>query len=650
MALTNIDITTRELYEDGESFGDSGQYERLDGVAHFTVDPSHPANAAITDLELAERGGDGLVHFAADIVILQPVEAGRANGNLLLHVPNRGRVPSVPFCAATPPLTVSPRIEPGDGLLLRRGWTVAWVGWQWDVIRRSAYLGLDAPMALDPDGRPLRGEVTVEFEPAVPHGYQRLAHWPLTPPPGNADFQHKAYPAADLTEARAVLTARPSRYGKRTVIERERWQFARLEGGAAIPDREHVLLDGGFQPGNIYEVRYTTDICPVAGTGLLALRDAVSFLRTDASPGNPAAGRIHHTFGFGVSQCGRLLRNFLFHGLNTNEDGEAAFDGLLPFVAGARRGEFNVRFAQPSVQHRPSDAHAPPFAPQAVAGAKPAGAGGLLDRQRAAGNMPKIFEINSASEYWRSEASLLHTDLEATRDTEPPPEERIYVFAGTQHGSGAALLTRQTVYGVKTANYLCTVDYNAPLRAAFLNLAAWVTNGTEPPPSIMPRISDGTAVPREQVLEVFRSVPSVLLSPKKLPRLRKPGDGDEAFPCLVSNVDEDGNEIAGIRTPALTVPLGTHTGWNPHVPGIGKDGELVDMLGSTCPFAPNEEARTASGDGRPSIARRYASKDEFLTKVRTEAEALAAKRLILPEDVEYEVRGASRRWKLTAGD
>ncbi len=654
MALTHIDITSRKLYEDGATFGETGQYERIDGRAHFAVDPTHPANAAITDLDLAARGSDELVHFVADIMILQPVEAGRANGNLLLHVPNRGRVPSVPFCTAAPPLTVSERVAPGDGFLLRQGWTVAWCGWQWDVIRRPAYVGLEAPLALDRNGRPLGGEVAVEFEPSVPHSHQRLAHWPLTPPPGNPDFQHRTYPAADLADPEAVLTARTSRYGERAVIERELWQFARDEGGEAIPDPEHVLLEGGFLPGSIYELRYRTDICPVAGTGLLALRDAVSFLRSDGSAGNPAAGRIRHTFGFGVSQCGRLLRDFLYHGLNTNEAGEAAFDGLIPFVAGARRGEFNLRFAQPSVQHRPSSAHTPPFAPIPVTGTGALGKAGLLDRQRDAGNVPRIFEINSSSEYWRSEASLIHTDLDAAMDVEPPAEERIYMFAGTQHGSGFAVLSRETVYGVMTANYLCTVDYNAPLRAALVNLADWVVDGREPPPGIVPRIADGTAVPRDLVLKRFEAFPATLLAAGKLPQLRRPvtGDppetsaGEDTFPCLVPAVDADGNELAGVRTPALTVPLGTHTGWNPHARGSGKDGELVDMLGSTIPFAPDEESRRKQGDPRPSIAERYTDKDEFLSKVRAEAEALAGQRLILQEDVDYEVGGAARRWDL----
>ena len=77
------------------------------------------------------------------------------------------------------------RIDPGDGFLLRHGWTLLMVGWQWDVVRRPGYLGLEAPQALGADGRPIQGRIVVEFQPNAPPSAELLANWPLHPPPGN---------------------------------------------------------------------------------------------------------------------------------------------------------------------------------------------------------------------------------------------------------------------------------------------------------------------------------------------------------------------------------------------------------------------------------------------------------------------------------
>ena len=96
-----------------------------------------------------------------------------------------------------------------------------------------------------------------------------------------------------------------------------------------------------------YERLFTTG-GPIVGTGLLATRDSVAWLRHGASADNPAAGRLEFTYGHGRSQCGRFLRQFVYDGLNLDEEGRQVFDGLIPDVAGARRGEFNQRYGQPS--------------------------------------------------------------------------------------------------------------------------------------------------------------------------------------------------------------------------------------------------------------------------------------------------------------
>jgi hypothetical protein len=398
-----------------------------------------------------------------------------------------------------------------------------------------------------------------------------------------------------------------------------------------VPDETCVWLAGGFQPGRVYEVRYRPRECPVVGAGLLAVRDFVACLRQGP---DDLAGPVDHAFAFGVSQSGRFLRDFLYAGLNVDEAGRIVFDGVVPHVAGARRGEFNQRYGQPSVQHAPSLGHLPPFSDA-----------GILERQRRLGGVPRVFTINTSSEYWRSEASLLH--IADGEDIAPPPEVRAYLFAGCQHGPGVLPPTRSPVMSpwVRPANRLNTVDYTPLLRAALVNLERWVVDGVEPPPDAVPRLADGTAVDRAEVLARFASAgaDAVLPHPEDLPVLRRldlgnrtgegivrlPAVAGQPYPCLVSSVGADLNEEAGIRLPDLTVPLAAQTGWNPRRPESGGEGQTVDMLGSSIPLP------------GAALAARYGNRDHYRGLVRAEAERLVRARHLLEEDVERVVARAA---------
>jgi hypothetical protein len=651
MAVTRLDIHAREPYEGGAAFGAVGPYERLDGTIHFAVDPAHPANAAIIDLDRAERGAGGLVHFAADFCLLRPADPARGNRRLLFDVVNRGRrrVPRL-FNRAPDPIPPTVRIDPGDGFLMRHGWTVVWCGWQWDVIRGGALMGLAAPPARDDHGRPIEGWVLVEFQPNAPCPDHLLC-----------DRVHQTYDAASLDDPEAALTVRDWLHGPRTVIPRARWRFARDNGGRPVADPTRVWLDGGFDPGRIYAVTYRTRVCPVVGTGLLAVRDCVAFLRfAGITDGNPCAGALERVYGFGVSQSGRFLRHFLYLGLNVDEAGRQVFDGLIPHVAGARRGEFNHRYAQPSQQAAPGFGHLMPFTDDDQTDPLTGRTDGLLRRQRALGGVPRVLYTNTAAEYWRGDASLLHTDLEGTRDVEPPEEVRIYHFAGTQHGPGGLpLSTRNAVDGAHGAHALGTIDYTPLLRAALVNLDRWVSEGVAPPPSAFPRLADGGAVTGHAALTTFRAFPGVVTpDPERLWHVRRVDLGPEAergigryppvlgapYPSFVAAVDADGNEMAGIRLPDVAVPVATVTGWNPRHPGIGGAGQILSMLGSTLPFPATAAERARRGDPRPAIDERYRDRADYLARVRAVAEELAAARYVLVEDVELLVRLAAQRY------
>jgi hypothetical protein len=658
MPVSHLEVTRRSPF--------AFDYERVDGRLHFAVDPSNPANARIVDLDRAPRDARGQVRFWGDFVLLQPKDAERANRRLLYYVVNRGLRVGVPFNRAAPRLPTLPptdEIDVGDGFLMRHGWTVAMCGWQWDVQREPGLMGLEAPQALGDDGQPLQGRIVVAFQPNAAHPYRRLSHLPLHPAPGQQTNEHQPYPAADVNEPTAEMTVRESVAGPRTVVPRDRWRFAREERGVRIGDDAHVWLEGGFQPGRWYEVTYTTRVCPVVGTGLLATRDCVAWLRHDASPDNPAAGRIDSTYGFGRSQCGRFLRQFLYDGLNLDEAGRQVFDGLIPHVAGARRGEFNQRFGQPSETNPRGFGSLYPFASDELTDPVTGQTDGLLRRQRQLGGVPKIFTTNTASEYWRVDASLIHTDPAGTRDVEPPSEERIYVIAGHQHGAGLTVLTDTTAIGARGANTFTTVDGSTVERAFLINLDRWVSDGIEPPPSAFPRLADGTAITRAAALEQFAKLPGMaLLDPTQLPTIRRldlgaetdrgigrlPARVGEPYPSFVSALDGTGNEVAGIRVPDLSVPVATHTGWVPRHPETGGPGEFLDMMGTTLPFARTPAERQAHGDPRPSIADAYRDRVDYVARARKAAEDLAAAGYLLAEDVDVAVDLAAQRYDVLA--
>ncbi|MHB8646351.1 MAG: alpha/beta hydrolase domain-containing protein [Thermomicrobiales bacterium] len=656
MAVTGLEITSRAPYQGGMTFGEVGAYERIDGLIHFAVDPTHPANAAIVDLDKAARDAAGRVTFSADFCLLQPADPARANRRLIFDVLNRGGKRAVPRMNHVPPaLAQNPDIHPGDGFLFRRGWSVVHCGWQWDVLRGEALLGLNAPEALRPDGSPIAGTVRVWFQPNALERHKLLA-----------DRMHQPYNAAALDQPDALLRVRDWADGPPSVIPRDRWRFAHDDNGAPVPDDGYIWMAEGFTPGKVYEVIYRTRRCPVVGAGMLAVRDCVAFLQHSDAAENPCAGRIETTIAYGVSQSGRFLRHFLYTGLNVDEAGRQVFDGLLIHVAGARRGEFNHRYAQPSDQQQPSFGHLLPFSDDPQTDPITGQTAGLLDRQRALGGVPKIVYTNTAAEYWRGDTSLMHTDMAGTRDVEPPATSRVYLFASTQHIAGALPLVDSSGPGELRGRYrFNAVDYAPLMRAALVNLERWITEGMELPASVFPRRADGTAITGAEAIASFKKVPGPALpDPARLPIIRRVGLGPDAadgigryptepgerYPNYVAAVDADGNEVGGIRMPDVSVPLATYTGWNPRHPETGGAGQILPMQGATHPFPRTADDRVRTGDPRPAIAERYRDRDDYLDQVRHVALTLVEQRYLLPEDVSLAVEIAAERYDYFMGN
>jgi hypothetical protein len=410
----------------------------------------------------------------------------------------------------------------------------------------------------------------------------------------------------------------------------------------------------------VYRVTYTTSGAPVVGAGLLATRDLVSFLRNEEdAAANPCAGGIQYAYAFGASQSGRVLRHFLYLGLNQDEADRMVFDGLIAHIAGGRRGEFNQRFGQPSSVVEQSTSSLFPFADIAQTDPETKKADGLLARLAAQNKLPKIMFTNSSAEYWGGHAALTHVDLAGAKDLKPFDSVRIYYFAGTQHASGTYPLSDQDANnGAHGRQLFNCVDYKPLLRATLVHLDRWVTAGEPPPPSRHPRVDDGTAIRPERLATNFRAIPGVEF-PAQLRRLHRldfgPDDGvitqlpptvGKPYPNLVSAVDRDGNDVAGIRLPEISVPLATHTGWNLRHTDIGGQGQMLRQLGSTIPFTANRVDRESARDPRRSIDERYPSKKAYTYLVRQAAQELALGGYLLEEDVERLVTQAGERYDL----
>jgi hypothetical protein len=643
--VRRLEVERRQDVLQGRAFGEAGPYEKLVGTVLFAVDPALPANARIVDLDRAPRAADGTVEAWADFMVLRPKRPGQGRGAALLEVSNRGGKAALAyFNGARSSLDPSAPEHFGDGLLLRQGLTVIWVGWQVDVPPQPGLLRLHVPVASD-DGVPIQGLVRSDWT------VDETVH---TLPLGHRG--HLAYPVADPEHPDNVLSERDGRLAPRRLVPRQRWQFARQVGGQLIPDRTHIAMLDGFQAGKIYELVYRAEQPAVVGLGLAAIRDMMAFAKYDPRCPFPAADGI----AFGVSQTGRFLRHFLYQGFNTDERGRQVFDGMLIHSAGAGRGSFNHRFAQPSRDaHRYSSFFYPidlfPFSGRPQLDPDTGQRDGLFARQHHAAHLPKIFSTNTGYEYWGRAASLIHTSVDGRADVEPLEHERLYHLASGQHFVGAFPPTEQLPGALAYRGN--PLDFLVNLRALLVRLVAWVAEGQEPPPSAYPRIAAGTLVPVEAVR--FPAIPGVALPrvihqahrldygprwPEGIISYEPPRLG-QPFPALVAQVDALGNELGGIRNVELLVPLATYTPWNLRLGYAHAPHELTDFLGTYIPLPRSEAERARRGDPRPSVEALYAGREEYLRRVNEAALSLVRQGYLLPEDVARVGERAARHWE-----
>jgi len=641
---TNIQIITHTTAFGGYSFPGIGQYEVITGIATGEVNPNDPKNAVITDIALAPRLPDGNVQYQHNFYILKPVDLSKGNHKMMYEPPNRGRK-TYQELNRTPdggndPAALTEAAFPGElanSFLWSRGYTTVWSGWENNL---GALNGLTATAALPiatNNGATITGP-----------GYEYIVS------PG-ATFT-LAYPAASGSQdpASATLTHRVHLDDTPQVVPASGWAYTSAANTAI------KLTSGSFVANDIYEFSYIAKNPTVNALGLAAIRDFNSFLRNatadDIGTPNPLAGDVTRIYTETSSQPARTLNDFVHLGFNEDESGNKVFDGMLQWIGAGDGLNMNYRWSQTkrTERNRQEELYLEglfPFANQTTFDPISGQTDGRYKKCSETNTCPLAMEFYSANEFWVKAGSLMSTDPTGTFDLPDQPEARVYLLSSKQHGGP----------GNPASKGLCQQFLN-PLaseqvqRALWEDLDEWSTEGTLPPPSRVPRLDNGTLVPPPPVGDGrYVGIPGVTYTGLKTTRYRfnygqdfytsfiptinppaisppmedNPANGS-IYPSYVPKVDSDGNDIAGIRLPELTVPLATYTGWGLRSGVWANDG--CEASGQYIPFKATEAERIASGDPRPSVEERYPSFAVYRAAVMNAIDELVKQRFVLCED------------------
>ncbi|OCS50090.1 alpha/beta hydrolase domain-containing protein [Ralstonia pickettii] len=645
-------ITVSKTEPVAGTFGNVGAYEKISGTFTGEVDPADARNGIITDLKLAPRNANGKVEYTSEFVLFKPVDMSKANGVLRYDAPNRGNIVNL------------------DPYFASRGYVFLSSAWQGDVPESAGRVTLTVPVAKNADGSSITGTYRAELLPTV------ATTASLTLPGGAFNGAMVPYAPASLdnTQPGYVLTRRINESDPRQLIPATDWKFAQCSSTVPFPgtpDPANICVKGGWDPQYLYELVYVAKDPKVMGLGLAAVRDMVSFLRSAPAdaPGvsNPVAGAIRYAIGSGVSQCGNFMKTFINLGFNQAADGSKVFDGVFAQIA-ARQTNINMRFAVPGGGGGVRADHtafgqggrrglAKDYVDD-VAGRQ----GGIMTRCDASGTCPKLFVGFSGTEFWTLQGSPMLTDAFGTKDLVQPDNARVYYYASSQHLLGAPSVpgaSAAAIFG-PAYNALYATNGNTGvvpvIRALYQDLEDWVVRGTQPPDNQVPRIADATLVAPAHV--AFPAIPGVTYTglvntfhlldwgPQYTPQDETgiatqvpPAYLGRDYAILVPQVDADGNDIAGIRSLDVAVPLATNTGWNTiNRPGIVDQPGLV---GSFFPLQKTAAARASANDPRLSIEERYGTQSGYVAAVTAAASSLVARRFLLQADADAAIAYAT---------
>lgn len=651
--VTRVEIARTELAFDGREFGNAGQYEWVDGELFAELDPADPNNAVIVNLYKAPRNAQGRVEYSAEFRILKPVDMTRGNGAIFYDVMNRGAQRAFNLIQGfLPDYGVFPRTadDVGDGFHLALGYAMVWTGWE--ASATGERIGADLPIARNADGAPIRAWRTTELRGSS----------------ASTAIEQRLYPTVTETMPEAKLYRRTRPHSEPELLPREHWAFARCEDGTdPVPSAVDVCLEEGFSADAIYYLVHEVRDPIVMGTGFAAVRDAVSFFRYDTTVNNPLVGRFGGTgtprnvitaaVAWGQSQPGRFIRDFIYQGFNRDLAGRRTFDGALAVTAGARKTFTNYEFANPGRFVRFVDDHYYPgdqfpFGYATMLDPVSGRVDGILARCSLTETCPKIMHFDSANELWAARGSLVTTDPLGRYDAPVPDNVRIYQWAGTQHNQAGftGYETREELEARRAADICEYLPNNAMVRenrrALVIAMHEWITDDKEPPPSQYNKISDGTLVIASPETVGFPSIPGVF-SLGKVNELyindyrAEPATHTSAqYVVLVPRTDEDGNDLAGIRSTDIQVPLATHVGWNYRKAGRVED-EGCGTRGSSFPFSTTVAAR--GDDPRPSLEERYGTHERYVEQVRQAVGRQQEQRLMLAQDAERLITRAEQR-------
>jgi hypothetical protein len=654
----------------GYSWPGVGQYEKIAGKAYGEVNPTDPKNSIIVDLNLAPVNARGNVEYSFDFYILKPIDLSKGAHKVMYEPPNRGRktwatLGRVPP-GNDPGSTILDPTVLANAFLMPRGYTMVWSGWDFSAGTNNANFNttITLPVAHGAGNATITGPA---FEYIVgPGNSYALNYAAATRDTTQATLTHRVHlddTPASLPTPEVTVPA----FGSAACVAPVTtcWKYNAADTAISLVSPADATQ--GFVPNDIYEFSYIAKDPTVNGLGFAAIRDWNAWLRyetkDDSSPAtpNPLAGDITRIYTETVSQPARTLNDFTHLGFNQAENGKIVFDGMMQWIGAGDGINLNYRFSQPGRTERNRQDHlfaegVFPFSNVTTTDPFTGKTDSRYTRCAATNTCPLATEIYSANEYWVKAASLLHTTPDGTMDLPDSPYARNYFISSHQHGTGSA-----TSKGV-CQQFQNPLDSQPIQRALFLDLDAWVTNGTLPPASRVPKFSDGTLVPPlPQSGMGFPSIPGVTYTGLKTTRYLfnyGPGyyDGGPLggtasinppfitppyednplngpiYPSFIPKTDSDGNDIAGVRLPDVTVPLATYTGWALRSGPQANDG--CESSGQYIPFKATQAERMAAGDPRPSVQERYPSFAEYMSSVRNAIDGLVKDRLMLCEDAD----------------
>lgn len=642
--IQRLEIKSRTDAFGGASFGSAGPYELIVAVAHGRLNPNDSANKDVVDLDKAPVV-DGWVEYQSDVVILTPKNQAIGRRVMFYDVNNRGNklATGIYFNEGTG-ADLKEANAAGNGFLMRQGYTVVWSGWMGSIPLASNGLlvGTSFPVAKNADGSSITGMNRDEFI------------FENTTNPGTLTL---TYPAATLDRSQATLRvkqfATPGNDGFETISS---WQYIDAS-------RVQVTRPANYDAGAIYEFIYPARDPIVMGTGFAATRDIVSFLRNEQKDAvgndNPLNGlrqapcevancakdrNFDIAIMEGISQSGRFVRDFLWQGFNTGADGRKVFEGMMPLIGGSRKTWTNMRFAQPGRFSRQHEEHFQagdqfPFTYATINDPLTGKTDGLLARCNANNTCPKVFQIDGGGEFRQARSSLIVSDG-AGREVALPDNVRAYHLVGTPHAYQA------TAPGTRPVN--CKYNYasanpSSTTRALTVAMVDWLARDVAPPATRFPTLTNGLSASPSRTAVGFPDLTGVGLTYSEKYNFLYVTDYATVPPVVnVSKkydvrlpvTDADGNDVVGVRTPDVVVPLASMLPWNERIAGFA-EGDVCGTAGSYLPFAATAAARAVTGDPRLSLAERYASKADYVAKITAAANSLKDARLMLPEDVTW---------------